>query len=396
MSPSKKFNDEINAVKNFEDWSWHENAEKICAKNLADTTLSDYALNSSNPQLSLRKSNKINPRPIVNEDSISASSTSTEEHSSTLTVVLITGLITFSLSLLVFGYVKYKRPKRPCLRLNFRRHSAAKNFQRLNNCKTSTHSLNVNKSNSKADETNEDDEDPVINEHTPYDELNGYEYDDEFEMQNPDTDEAAPNVHSRINKDQQLPYTSDMDHDDFNQYSTPYSATKLGRITNKSLQHIKRFKTSLLSKEGFLKNVTNLNHPHFKQAQKHLFSKSGHAKGNYPHYTYNSTDSTLLQTRVQNEFQIATGSNAKSESLELDSVNKDEKSISVVTYDVEKKKSRQNVVKDTYNLLLGGDADLDTDENRVMRLATNPLDSLDIEVDNDSNTVKQNENESIA
>ena len=50
--------------------------------------------------------------------------------------------------------------------------------------------------------------------------------------------------------------------------------------------------------------------------------------------------------------------------------------VSVVTYDVGKKKSRQNVVKNSYNLLLV-DQTPGLDENIVKRLAENPFDSLE-------------------
>ena len=146
LSPSKKYNDEIKAVNNFEDWSWHESTAKICAKNLADTGVyQEYALNSSSSMipLVLRK----------NTNNKSASST-TEENSSTLTVVLIAGLVSFSVSLLVFAYVKYQRPKRPCIRLNFRRSPQSKNFQRLDNIKQGGNA-NVHRSNSKSSDTNQ-------------------------------------------------------------------------------------------------------------------------------------------------------------------------------------------------------------------------------------------------
>jgi len=245
--------------------------------------------------------------------------------------------------------------------------------------------LHIRKEEANINKDDEDDEDQAGIEHAVFDELNGYEYDDEFEIQQ--TDEDPTGVTSRLNnKTQRITYSSDMaggggggdsvamgenNESDFDQ-----SYSRLGRITNKSLQQIKRFKSSLLSKDGFLKsgllNVTNLNHPLYKQYQK---SKQ------YPHYTYNSTDSTLVQTNVANEFQVVKNEN---ETLELENVNNSK--VSVVTYDVGKKKSRQNVVKNSYNLLLV-DQTAGLDENKVMRLAENPLDSIEttIEHTGDSN-----------
>ena len=215
-------------------------------------------------------------------------------------------------------------------------------------------------------------------------------------MQNTDTDTDGV-LHSRVHKDQHLPYTSELEargnsmlDDDFNQYSTSYATSKLGRLTNKSLQQIKRIKSSLLSRDGFLKsgllNVTNTNHPHFS------------AKSSFPHYTYNSTDSTLVQTRVKNEFQLGKkGELVDDETLEMDSVANEggNKSISVVTYDIGKKKSRQNVVKSTYNLLLGDNEAAIDESNKVMRLATNPLDALDTDVAK-MELQKKGDHESIA
>lgn len=375
---SKKFNDEIKAVKTFEDWSWHEGAQKICLKNLADNPISILNTNKANKvPLSLRKNDRGgigDSRGIIIEN---GGDVALADSNSTLSVIFITGLITFSLSLIIFVYVKYKAPKRPCIRLNFRRSPSSKNFQRLTNSRTTTNSnasqrLHIRKEESHGNNNNnEEDDDHAGNEHVVFDELNGYEYDDEFEIQQ--TDEHG-SVTSRINKTQRITYSSDVDNgcvvtecneDDFNQYASSSASSKLGRITNKSLQQIKRFKSSLLSKNGFLKsgllNVTNVNHPLYKQ------------NNHYPHYTYNSTDSTLIQTSVPNEFQVAKNEN---ESLELENVNKSK--VSVVTYDIGKKKSRQNVVTNSFNLLVG---DTDLNENKVMRLAENPLDNLHEEMD---------------
>ena len=375
-SPSKKFADEVKAVRNFEDWSWHENAQKICIKNYAENSFSITNTNISNKvPLSLRKNDRGgDSRGIIIE---SGGDVAPVDANSTLSVIFITGLITFSLSLIIFVYVKFKAPKRPCIRLNFRRSPSSKNFQRLTNSRNTTSSNTTQRLHIRKEE-NDDDDDQVANEHAVFDELNGYEYDDEFEIQQA---EEQGSVTSRINKTQRITYSSEVNsgcvvnecnEDDFNNEISSSTSSKLGRITHKSLEHIKRFKTTLLSKDGFLKsgllNVTNMNHPLYKN-NKH-----------YPHYTYNSTDSTLVQTSVPNEFQVSQNEN---ESLELENVNKSK--VSVVTYDISKKKSRQNVVKNSYNLLVG-ETSTDLNEKKVMRLAENPLDSLDLQKDSSADS----------
>ena len=73
----------------------------------------------------------------------------------------------------------------------------------------------------------------------------------------------------------------------------------------------------------------------------------------------------------------------------------DGKSSSVVTYDLARNKSKQNVVKNNYNLLLAKSDGCELKEDNVMRLKTNPLDNLDMEVisnDDFDQTVTSNKN----
>ena len=258
--------------------------------------------------------------------------------------MFIAGLLTFSLSLAIFVYVKYKAPKRPCIRLNFRRNPAAKNFQRLGH----------GHGNDADDETHG----------AAFDELNGFEYDDEFEIQHPPSTTTASSLGENLEEEA----ASDYPHQ---QPKSVYGGSRFGRMTSRSLQHIRRLKTSLLSKDGLL-NVTNLNHP--------LYNRQ-HQSRQFPHYSYNSTASTLVPTNLaSNEFV-----KSAEESLERVENGDSLELASVVTYDIGKKKSRQNVVKNSYHLLVAntshGNNNTDPESSggaNAIRLAENPLDALDL------------------
>jgi hypothetical protein len=377
-----KFDDEIKAVADFDDNNWHDNSLKICTKNIIDSKS-----NRTSVQLSLRKntisSNK-RKSDVLRNKIISGRTRAS--------VFFIVAAVVLSSIFIVFVYVKYRKPQRPCIRLSFRRD--IKSFQRLSNANLSTRSVNNSTSPNKksADDNDEDGEDGEQG----YDELNGYEYDDEFEMNdngNVDPEDGAHKAQSKL----QTACTSSNENIEFKmEPGSILSSSKFGELKNKSLQRIKSLKSSLFNKDmlkNSLLNVTNVNHPHFKQ------SKAGQ-NSKFPHYSYNSTDSTLVQTKVQNEFEITDKGEDKNLELEEDltyelNTELDGKSSSVVTYDLARNKSKQNVVKNNYNLLLAKSDGCEQKEENVMRLKTNPLDNLDMEVitnDDFDQTVTSNKN----
>ena len=164
------------------------------------------------------------------------------------------------------------------------------------------------------------------------DELNGFEYDDEFEINENQNEENADN--------------ESVEYVDIQVIDASNSST-LANLKTKSLNHIKRLKNNLLNRDMLktgLLNVTNLNHAHFR--------KSGR-NSKYPSYSYKSTDSTLVQN--PNDFEL------KDEDFKVNSV---------VNYDVKNQKSTP-VVDRTSDLG-------EVVEEPVMRLSTNPLENLEI------------------
>lgn len=236
---------------------------------------------------------------------------------------------------LVSLYIRYNRPKKPCLRLNLNR-GGNKNFHRLHNASGTNATSEVNEENEEDTEN--------------YDELNGYEYDDEFEMSE---NKTAAQANRQI-------YNSSNENLEIKVVNSQTGSLTLTSLKNKSLKQIKRLKNSILNrdliKNGLL-NVTNVNHPHFSS------------------YSYNSTDSTLVQTKIPNEFEI------KSDLAEQDDEKLGVKVSSVITYDVKNKKSKPTLLDKSSEL--NSDALLQNQEEskcfRTMRVSTNPLDKLDLD-----------------
>ncbi len=83
-----------------------------------------------------------------------------------------------------------------------------------------------------------------------------------------------------------------------------------------------------------------------------------------PNYTYNSTDASLIQTNIKNEFK----SIKETEEEDEDEIKKDKPNVEIV-YDIAKQKSKQNIVK-TSNI----NENLNK-EHDILRLSTNPLET---------------------
>ncbi|RNA37327.1 hypothetical protein BpHYR1_012426 [Brachionus plicatilis] len=236
----------------------------------------------------------------------------------TISSWLILFLVLGSCIGLAILYMSYNKPKKPCLRLRFYR---GNNFQRLE--------YNRNAKNSSMTNMECEDEAEENN-----DELNGFEYDDEFEL-NENQLEDNLDCDSNENVDIKVIDAS--------------NSSALGNFKTRSLDQIKRLKNNLLNKDKLktgLLNVTNLNHSHFKKPSRN---------SKFPSYTYKSTDSTLINN--QSGFEA---------------IDEDFKVNSVVTYDVKNQKSTP-VIGKSLNL-----SDNQLVEEPVMRLSTNPLDNVEI------------------
>lgn len=182
-----------------------------------------------------------------------------------------------------------------------------------------------------------------------YDELNAYEYDDEFEINDnqakleldEDVTATAPSsAHTYLSSNENIEFRV-MD-------ATLSSGSTLGALKNKSLRQIRKLRQGLFTgPKDLLK--TGLN--------------------KFPGYSYNSTDSTLIQTRVRNEFELKHETTTTSNNENNGTIGA--KSGSMVTYDIGKKQ----VVPNLFRL----DAESADEERRdtIMRLATNPLDELE-------------------
>ena len=211
-----------------------------------------------------------------------------------------------------------------------------------------------------------------------YDELNGYEYDDDFELnENPSTSKADESNNFELNYSQV--------NADFKDLS---SLSKFETVKFKSIQHIKRLKQNIFNKNNIKSSL--------------LSDGTQQTSKEYPYYSYSSTDSTIVQKQMSDEFELSRG---------------DVRSKSLVTYDINKQKARQNLVRSNMDLLLNNATaavEYSYEPNvskvfnsKVLHLEANPLDHLDFEEKDRSNKLthvdiinKQasnlNKNESIA
>ena len=326
-----KFQDEMRMIRDMDSNNWHENSLKICSKNVFDSKQ-----NVSKVPTGLRAdvNNKNKKKVIIQSDAKSSKT-------APMAVLLI---IMFGTSfLIIYVYLKYKRPKKPCIRLNFNRNT--KTFQRLNNQSTRMPTQIVNNN-------REDDIEP---------DLNGYEYDDDFEMNNNNNNNNIENENEEHVEFHQMETTPVK--------SSPNNKNKL----NKSIEKIKKFKNNL-----FNKNTTS------------LYTNFTNPTTKYSQYGYNSTDSTLVQTKIKNEFELSPNNDDE------DTITKKKtKSNSVVTYDKSNGNQKNLVTKiDTTEILDDYDEDeIDLDKlilnpNHIlnkdsMRMATNPMGVLDFELDMD-------------
>lgn len=318
--------DEIRSIVRMSQDKWHETALRICTKNLFDTQL-----NNSKIKISFKK-----------EITTKMSSKSQFSWSLFFAFFFIFSTVTI---LIGFVYLKYKKSHSnlisSCL-YNVRSRLDTNKFEQLNNETLSesikqqkvTNVVSYNKlvKNDHKLQNDEDDEEDENREEIHFDELNAYEYDDEFGLSN----------HQDTNQVQFKP-------------EPIYSETTV-KLTNQTFSsRLKQFKLNLLTNKNNLLKLP-------------LFQNMS-ASSSTPGYSYKSTDSTLHQINQQN--------------------NNDESNLEIV-YDITTKIAKPNLIKSASSSSSNANSS-QQDAAAKMNLNTNPLDTY-LELNN----IKTNSNESEA
>ena len=170
----------------------------------------------------------------------------------------------------------------------------------------------------------------------------GYEYDDDFE----------------INK-KEVEFEHRSSHEKYEDKNVARSSIK-----EKTIDRIRTLFNKQITKNGLVNVQRN--------------RKSNSRK--YSHYSYNSTESTLMPTLIKNEFEV-TNHVKEDNKTSKNSSDEDSKVQSVVTYDKTKRKIKQNLIKDgTEFLTLNNEYPRNssnkyeaTNNKNVIRLSTNPF-----------------------
>lgn len=323
---------EIKSVLRLNQDKWHDSSARICSKNVLDSTLNSSRLSV---QISLKK--------FSNQQSQKGGFS----WSLFFAMFLLCSSVTVMLALTFLQYKKNRSSLgsnvSSCMfhvRSSLQSHGLNNNnkFEQLKNednsdnqrlKKTTIVSYNkLVKNDHKLTNQNDDDEDDDENrEEIHFDELNNYEYDDDFGL-------SAANDSIQNNENIQFKETTAF-------------ATDMTNSTDLSLDNL-AVKFKQLKNNLFNKNV-------LKSSLLPVSTSTA------PIYSYNSTDSTLVQ-QTSDELKDATSDNCDVQ----------------VVYDVNKMKSKQNLVKKDLSSLS------EDENNKTLRLSTNPLESYleKIEMDN--------------
>ena len=188
-----------------------------------------------------------------------------------------------------------------------------------------------------------DDEEDENREEIHFDELNAYEYDDEFGL--------ATTANSSNNNNNEQFKTITAFATDSAYVTTTLSNTNStnSRVLNNLADKFKKIKNNLFNNNALKASLLS-------------FNNNKNSASLIPNYTYNSTDASLIQTNIKNEFKSI------KETEEEDEDKKDKPNVEIV-YDIAKQKSKQNIVK-TSNL----NENLNK-EHDILRLSTNPLET---------------------
>lgn len=165
--------------------------------------------------------------------------------------------------------------------------------------------------------------------------LNEYEYDDDFDFSKVETTSF------------QKCDLSDIECSDTIQTFSPKKNSLQTRIEK------------IFTKTSLKTNLLNVTSPNKFSKKTRIFK--------YPHCSYNTTDTTLVATKIPNEFK-----------LELNEVARtsDAKKRSCVTYDIERKECRQSLVSLGANKTLSEGYGYEQNDGPLLRVEENPLDNV--------------------
>ena len=161
---------------------------------------------------------------------------------------------------------------------------------------------------------------------------------------------------------------------------------ELSKKEAESDQSVEAHENLEMEEKGAVGRIKNLfSKEKIKNGLLSLQNKNGSIK--YPYYSYNSTESTLVQTGVRNEFEC------KKTDVEKQMSSDDEaRAHSVVTYDINKQKARPNLLMKINAQFFVNEASNETIKEKVLRLSRNPF-----EVMEEAESLKKNEDrESVA
>lgn len=331
---------------------WHDNEQAMCAKISAESRLNRTELNLKRAGKKLVDAGR-NRAAVGNH-----SSSRLVSFKFTFLVVAL-----FSFIIVIIIYVKYNRPKKPCIKINLKR-GLKNSFQRLennsgNHVRYQSSSNQTTKAKRANDEDVDDDEMDANQEHSG-DELNGYEYDDEFEMDGAGGGEQQVKNHHHNDN-----YSSSNENVEL-RIVDPSAVGTGSSFKQKSLQKIRRIFNGARD--------TNL-----------LLKTGANSANKYPAYSYNSTDSTLVRTQIPNEFELKLKNDNDDDDGEMTS--RPVKSASLVTYDPKRQSATPNLVR----LINDHDDEQpvsDYARDRIIRLATNPLDRIDSCIEEERQAIK--------
>jgi len=346
-----RHDEEIKSIERLSQEKWHDLVPKICSKNVLDATM-------NNSRSSIRIAQKKYSLTELQKKSRFSWS-----------IFFFVFLLVCSVTVM-FGlmYLKYKKndgnnnirllPSNVShyitqVRSSLKMHRL-NNFEQLNNEETTETKTNkkitsvtYNKliKNDHKLTNDSDDEEDENREEIHFDELNAYEYDDEFGL--------ATTANSSNNNNEQFKSITAFATDSAYVTTTLSNTNSTNsKVLNNLADRFKKMKNNLFNNNALKTSLLSFN------------NNNNNSASLIPNYTYNSTDASLIQTNIKNEFK----SIKETEEEDEDEIKKDKPNVEIV-YDIAKQKSKQNIVK-TSNI----NENLNK-EHDILRLSTNPLET---------------------
>jgi hypothetical protein len=162
-----------------------------------------------------------------------------------------------------------------------------------------------------------DDEEDENREEIHFDELNAYEYDDEFGL--------ATTANSSNNNNEQFKTITAFATDSAYVTTTLSNTNSTNsKVLNNLADRFKKMKNNLFNNNALKTSLLSFN------------NNNNNSASLIPNYTYNSTDASLIQTNIKNEFK----SIKETEEEDEDENKKDKPNVEIV-YDIAKQKSKE-------------------------------------------------------